>query len=267
MKRTLWSLVTALLVLFPAMAFAADGYVTGNVNLRAGPDSQYPVIQVIPVGAPISIQGCTAGWQWCDVIVGPNRGWVAGTYIQYMYNSQPVYVADYGAQIGIPIVSFVIGTYWGNYYANRPFYRDRQRWYSRPIPIRPPPRPPRPPVRPPGGRPPPPGGNRPQPPGGGNRPQPPGGNRPQPPGGGNRPQPPGGGNRPQPPGGGNRPQPPGNGNRPQPPGGGNRPQPPGGGGNRPPPQGGNNNRPPQNTRPAPRPNPQGNNGNNNNNGN
>ena len=250
MKRTLWSLVTALLLIFPAMAFAADGYVTGNVNLRAGPDSQYPVIQVIPVGAPISIQGCTAGWGWCDVIVGPNRGWVAGTYIQYMYNNQPVYVTDYGAQIGIPIVSFVIGTYWGNYYANRPFYRDRTRWYSRPIPIRPPPRPPRPPMRPPGGRPPPPGGNR-----------------PQPPGGGNRPQPPGGGNRPQPPGGGNRPQPPGGGNRPQPPGGGNRPQPPGGGGNRPPAQGGNNNRPPQNTRPAPRPNQQGNNGNNNNNGN
>ena len=245
MKRMLWSLVTALLLIFPAMAFAVDGYVTGNVNLRAGPDSQYPVIQVVPVGAPVSVQGCTQGWEWCDVIAGPNRGWVAGTFIQYTYNNQPVIVTDYGAQIGIPIVSFVIGTYWGRYYTNRPFYRDRARWYSRPIPIRPPPRPPRPPVRPPGGRPPP-GGNRPQPP----RPNPPGGNRPQPPGGG-RPQPPGGG-------GGNRPQPPG--------GGGNRPQPPGGGGNRPPPSGGNNNRPPANTRPAPRPN-NGNNGNNNNNGN
>lgn len=264
MKRMLWSLVTALLLIFPAMAFAADGYVTGNVNLRAGPDSEYPVIQVIPVGAPVSVQGCTQGWQWCDVIVGPNRGWVAGTFIQYTYNNQPVIVTDYGAQIGIPIVSFVIGTYWANYYTNRPFYRDRARWYSRPIPIRPPPRPSRPPVRPPGGRPPPPGGNRPQPPGGNRppppRPQPPGGNRPQPPGGGgNRPPPTGGGNRPQPPGGG--------GNRPQPPGGGNRPQPPGGGGNRPPPSGGNNNRPQPSTRPAPRPNPKDNNGNNNNNGN
>jgi uncharacterized protein YraI len=234
MKRMLWSLVTALLLIFPAMAFAADGYVTGNVNLRAGPDSEYPIIQVIPAGVPISIQGCTQGWDWCDVIVGPNRGWVAGTYIQYMYNNQPVYVVDYGAQIGIPIVTFTIASYWGLYYTNRPFYRERARWYSRPIPIRPPPRPPRPPVRLPGGRPPP-GGNRPQPP----RPQPPGSNRPQPP----RPQPPGG-NRPQPPGGG-----------------GNRPPPPGGGNNRPPP--GNNNRPAANTRPAPRPNPQGNNGNNN----
>jgi uncharacterized protein YraI len=255
MKRMLWSLAAALMMIVPAASFAADGYVITNVNMRAGPDPGYPIVQVLPVNSWISVQGCTTGWEWCDVISGPNRGWVAGTYIAYMYNSQPVYVADYGAQIGIPIVPFVIGTYWASYYANRPFYRDRARWYGRPFPIRPPARPPmrpRPPIRPPGPGPGPrpPDGNRPQPPGGGggNRPQPPGGNRPQPPGGGNRPQPPVGGNRPQPPGG----------NRPQPPGGGNRPQPPGGGGNRPsPPNNGGN-------RPSPRPNPpqQGNNGNN-----
>jgi uncharacterized protein YraI len=265
MKRMLLAIVATLMMILPAAVFAADGYVITNVNMRAGPDSAYPIVQVLPVNAWVSVQGCTTGWQWCDVIAGPNRGWVAGTYIAYMYNSQPVYVADYGAQIGIPIVTFAIGTYWSSYYLNRPFYRDRNRWYGRPIPIRPPARPPmrpRPPVRPPGGgRPQPPGGNRPQPPGPG----------PRPPGNGNRPQPPGNGNRPQPPGGG-RPQPPGNGNRPQPPGGsGNRPQPPGGngpgqpgGGNRPQPPGGNRPQPPGNgNRPSPRPNPQqGNNGNN-----
>jgi uncharacterized protein YraI len=252
MKRMLLSAVAALMMVIPAATFAADGYVITNVNMYAGPDVQYPVVQTVSVNSWISVQGCTTGWQWCDVIAGPYRGWVAGTYIAYMYNNQPVYVVDYGARIGIPIVSFAIGTYWPRYYVNRPFYRDRARWYARPMPIRPPARPPmrpRPPVGPP--RPPgPPGGNRPQPP----RPQPPGGNRPQPPGNGNgnRPQPPGG-NRPQPPGGGNGPQPPGGGNRPQPPGNGNRPQPPGG--NRP--------QPPSNNKPAPRPNPQqGNNGNN-----
>jgi uncharacterized protein YraI len=251
MKRMLWSMVTALMMLVPATVFAADGYTVANVNMRAGPDVQYPLILTLGTGTPVSIQGCTTGWEWCDVVAVGNRGWVAGTYLQYTYNNQPVVVTDYGSQIGIPIVSFVIGTYWANYYTGRPFYRDRTRWYSRPIPIRPPARP-RPPVRPP------PGGNRPRPPGGGNRPQPPGSNRPQPPGG-NRPQPPGG-NRPQPPGGGNRPQPPG-GNRPQPPAGGNRPQPPAGG-NRPQPP--NGNRPAQNTKPAPRPKPQ--QGNNDNNG-
>jgi uncharacterized protein YraI len=270
MKRMLWSLATVLLMMISTAAFAADGYTVANVNLRAGPDAAYPLILTLATGTPVSIQGCTAGWQWCDVIAVGNRGWVAGTYLQYSYNNQPVHVVDYGARIGIPIVTFAIGTYWGRYYAGRPFYRDRARWYGRPIPSRPPPRPPRPPVRPPGGnRPkPPPGGNRPQPPGNGNRPSPPGGNRPQPPGGGNRPNPPGGGGNP--PGGGNRPQPPGGGGG-KPPGGGNRPQPggggnPPGGGNRPQPPGGN--RPAQNNRPAPRPNPQqGNNGNNGNGGN
>ncbi len=171
----LWSITAALMLMIPAMAFAADGYTTGNVNMRAGPDPDYPLILTLGTGTPVSIQGCTTGWDWCDVIAGGNRGWVAGTYLQYSYNNQPVIVTEYGSQIGIPIVSFVIGTYWGRYYTGRPFYRDRSRWYSRPIPSRPPPRP-RPPIRPPGG-------NRPQPPGGGHRPPPPGGNRPKPPGG------------------------------------------------------------------------------------
>lgn len=230
MKRLLYSLATALLMLVPASAFAAQGYTVATVNMLAGPDSQYPLIYTLDPGTPVDVQGCTDGWQWCDVIAVGSRGWVAGPYIEYLYNNQPVFVSDYGARIGIPVVTFAIGAYWGRYYVNRPFYRDRTRWYARPIPVRPYPGP-RPPIRPwPGQRPPAPG----------YRPRPPVGNRPSP----------GNGNRPPPGSGGNRPQP-GNGNRPQP-GGGNRPQP------------GNGGPPGQNTKPAPRPNgqQQGNNGNN-----
>ena len=32
----------------PALAHAADAYVTGNVNMRAGPDSSYPLIDQLP---------------------------------------------------------------------------------------------------------------------------------------------------------------------------------------------------------------------------
>jgi len=231
MKRLLYSLAAALLMLVPASAFAAQGYTVATVNMLAGPDPQYPLIYTLDAGTPVDVQGCTEGWQWCDVIAVGSRGWVAGPYIEYLYNNQPVFVSDYGPRIGIPVVTFAIGAYWGRYYINRPFYRDRTRWYARPIPVRPFPGP-RPPIRPwPGQRP---------TPGPGYRPRPPGGNRPPSPGNGNRP----------PPGGGNRPQP-GNGNRPQP-GGGNRPQP------------GNGGPPGQNTKPVPRPNAQqqGNNGNN-----
>lgn len=127
----------------PALAHAADAYVTGNVNLRAGPDPAYPLIDRIPAGTEVDVQGCTDGWEWCDVIVFGNRGWVAGNYIEYEYQDEPVLLPPYGAQLGIPIISFTIGPYWDNYYRGRPFYRDRDHWYHRrierrsaPLPLR-----------------------------------------------------------------------------------------------------------------------------------
>ncbi len=95
------------------------------------------------------MQGCTDGWEWCDVIAYDNRGWVAGNFVEYEYQDRPVLLPAYGAQIGIPIVTFVIGSYWDNHYRNRPFYRERSRWYRRPIVRRPPPPPLRHPYRPP----------------------------------------------------------------------------------------------------------------------
>lgn len=229
MKRLAWLVLASLALAVPALVQAADGFVTGNVNLRAGPDAGYPLITTIPTGTPVSIQGCTDGWEWCDVITMGTRGWAAGSFIQYRYQNQPVMVQAYGARIGIPIVSFVIGTYWNNYYRDRPFYRQRNYWYKRPIVHRPPPRPK-------------PGGNRPPPP------RPGIGN----PGQGHRP-PPGPGNRPQP-GQGNRPQP-GQGTRPPPtqgkPGQGNRPSPGQSNGSGKRPAQGQGNRPKPQTRPAP----------------
>ncbi|TPG05412.1 hypothetical protein EAH75_18445 [Rhodanobacter glycinis] len=141
--------LASLSLAIPALAYAADGYVTGNVNLRAGPAPDYPLIALIPAGTEVSVQGCTDGWEWCDVIVYGNRGWVAGNYVEYEYQDRPVLLPAYGAQIGIPIVTFVIGTYWDNYYRSRPFYRERTRWYQRSVVRRPPPPPPRHPYRPP----------------------------------------------------------------------------------------------------------------------
>jgi uncharacterized protein YraI len=139
MKRLISSAISALLLGVTSSAFAYDGFATGNVNLRAGPDVDYPVVTLIPAGEELSVQGCTEGWEWCDVIYGDARGWVAGNYIQYEYNDQPVLLSGYGAAIGIPIVGFVIGDYWGHYYRNRPFWVERDRWYSRPYVRRAPP--------------------------------------------------------------------------------------------------------------------------------
>jgi uncharacterized protein YraI len=141
MKRSAWYVALAVLVGVPLRAMAADGYVTGDATLRAGPDIDYPAVDMIPAGSPIGIEGCTDGWEWCDVVFNDERGWVAGNFIQDEYDDQPVLVPAYGERLGIPIVSFSIVTYWDRYYVDRPFYRDRDRWYHRPPPHHAPPPP------------------------------------------------------------------------------------------------------------------------------
>jgi uncharacterized protein YraI len=128
MKRIPAVTVLAFSLFAVTSAFAADGYVTGNVNLRAGPDSSYPSVAMLGAGTPVAIQGCVDGWSWCDVASGNNRGWVAGNFLQEEYQGQRVLVPSYGVQIGIPIVAFVFGSYWDDHYRNRSWYHDRDRW-------------------------------------------------------------------------------------------------------------------------------------------
>jgi len=190
------AIATVAALAMPAAAQAQYAQTAGWVNLRAGPARDYPLVASLPPGVAITVQGCIAGYSWCDVI-GPagERGWIYAGKIVYPYQAGYVPVIQYGAVIGIPIVTFVIGSYWGDYYRHRPWYGNMNRWHdhrapawqpppSRPPDWRPPPRP-RPPSiqqprpEPPSVRPPPsqqPPAARPRPPG--PRPARPGDDRP-----------------------------------------------------------------------------------------
>ena len=101
---------------------------------------------------PVTVIGCVDGWRWCDVVAGPNRGWVYAQFLSYPYQNQPVPIISGGAILGLPLVTFSIGPYWDNYYRGRPWYGNRSYWYNRPTPYYRPPPPryqpvqPRPPV-------------------------------------------------------------------------------------------------------------------------
>ena len=50
----------------------------------------------------------------------------------YPYQSSVVPIYSYGPALGLPIITFSIGSYWDNYYRGRPFYGNRNYWYHRP---------------------------------------------------------------------------------------------------------------------------------------
>jgi len=107
-----------------------QGYVTTDLNLRAGPGTEYPVVVVMRAGSPVYVHGCLDGWYWCDLTIGDYRGWASGSYIAYDYQSQRVPLVQYGPTLGVPIIAFSLGSYWDNHYRARPWYNQRQRWVT-----------------------------------------------------------------------------------------------------------------------------------------
>lgn len=128
MKRILPTAALSLSFFTTTAAIAGQGYATINVSLRAGPDAGYPDVAMLYAGTPVAIEGCVDGWSWCDVAYGDSRGWVPANYLQQDYQGQRVLVPEYGVRIGIPVISFVFGSYWDSYYRDRSWYGSRERW-------------------------------------------------------------------------------------------------------------------------------------------
>ena len=107
------------------------GFSTANVNIRTGPDIDFPSVGVIPEGEPLSIEGCLRDESWCDVRWDGGRGWVYSEYLAFDDRGEMVPLPDVGAAyFRIPFITFVARDYWDRYYVGRPWYRDRARWYG-----------------------------------------------------------------------------------------------------------------------------------------
>lgn len=120
--------IAAAVLLMPTAALAAPGIVTTTVSLRAGPGEGFPTVDRIPGGARVNIHGCLRGTAWCDVSWSDDRGWVSSQYLEYLYRNRYVYLPDYVDEIDVPVVPFVLTSYWSSYYAGRPWYHRRAYW-------------------------------------------------------------------------------------------------------------------------------------------
>ncbi|MTI43284.1 SH3 domain-containing protein [Roseibium hamelinense] len=86
MTRCKSLLAAALFLLVSPAAFAQSGgpfeaISIGNVNFRAGPGTNYPVITTVPRGQPVFVFRCTSDYRWCDSAYAGARGWVSAQYI------------------------------------------------------------------------------------------------------------------------------------------------------------------------------------------
>jgi len=113
----------------PATASAAaPASVVTDLNVRAGPGTQYPAVTVFPRGSRVTVIGCTRGTAWCDVSGRGVRGWVSAHYLEFRHRGDRLIGPAYGTSAGLPIISFQIGSYWDNHYRGRSWYRDRSRY-------------------------------------------------------------------------------------------------------------------------------------------
>lgn len=143
--------------LLTSAAAAQEAFTVQAVNLRAGPDSGYPLVARVRGRSSVYVNGCLRDYRWCDVTAGVNRGWVYAKHLQYTYQGRPMTIYGNGPALALPVISFILGSYWNDNYQNRPWYRNQNQWngfrpgYGPQIqPPRPPivrPQPPRPPIQ------------------------------------------------------------------------------------------------------------------------
>ena len=126
---------TAALLAVPTMAMAAWGHVTGNVNLRTGPGTNYARITTLPAGASVFVNGA-AGNGWVNVRYGNVTGYVSGNYVTTnVVRPRPVPPRRGFFRPPPPRHGYWRKPYWDNrhnaWYDGRRWYRNGV-WYNDP---------------------------------------------------------------------------------------------------------------------------------------
>lgn len=127
--------ILAGVVILPAAASAANGFTTGNVNVRAGPGTGYDRIGMLLAGTPVDIRSCQDNW--CNIRGDRLRGWVSANFLSRANYRPPVVV--------VPPPIFVRPPNYRPPHWNRPpphWNRPPPSWHRPPNPRPPRPRPP-----------------------------------------------------------------------------------------------------------------------------
>ena len=105
MKNILFPATAGLLVALSGAAFADTPVAaTTDLNVRAGPGPQYPVIGVLGAGQSATLQGCIANSKWCTIAETGGQGWVYSDYLTGDFGGSTVVLSQRPADSGIAVV-------------------------------------------------------------------------------------------------------------------------------------------------------------------
>ncbi|MER8994045.1 DUF1236 domain-containing protein [Mesorhizobium sp. M0074] len=106
MKRILFPAVAGALIAMSGSALAdtAVSAIT-DLNVRAGPGPQYPVIGVLAAGQSATLDGCIANSKWCTIAEANGQGWVYSDYVTADFGGSRVVLTQRPASADIAIVT------------------------------------------------------------------------------------------------------------------------------------------------------------------
>lgn len=111
MRRILFPAVAGALVAMSGAALAdtAVSAVT-NLNVRAGPGSQYPVIGVLAAGQSATLEGCLANSKWCTIAEANGRGWVYSDYVTANFGGNMIVLTRRPANAEVAVIAPPVDT-------------------------------------------------------------------------------------------------------------------------------------------------------------
>src|SRR5690606_37284916 len=102
MKKILAPTVAGLFLISGA-AFAQTAVTaTSDLNVRAGPGPQYPVVGVIGIDGQAELLGCLDNSKWCQVSTPGVEGWAYSDYLMYEYSGRDYVVTERVPEANIP---------------------------------------------------------------------------------------------------------------------------------------------------------------------
>ncbi|MCV0394418.1 MAG: DUF1236 domain-containing protein [Rhizobiaceae bacterium] len=95
------------LTMLSGVAFAQTQVsATTDLNVRAGPGPNYPVVGVIGAGQGATIGGCVEGSRWCSVAFDGGEGWAYSDYLTVDAGGETVVLTERPATVEVPTVTY-----------------------------------------------------------------------------------------------------------------------------------------------------------------